>query len=371
MIKRRYIIILFSIILISSYLYTSNVQRYFSPFSSYWDPMDLENEYFVIGRYPSGHEGVAILTIDDVSYDTPASDVAMLKALTDKYGADSTFFVIPRYGGEDRPLSSNPELIDILKESLSTGDEISLHGYTHYPTSELKGKSYDEQLDIIGKGKMDLELIFGPISGFRPPAFWKNTNTYKALEELGFTYCSSASIFNVFPYNPKDTFHPLIGDGLNIIEIPCFPEDYFWEVTPQNSSLLFFELRTRFESCQKKGTPFIILTHLPRLMMLDDITERYEALEMLERFLEFAQEENIWMPNITDYLGWHTMLDDLEINARESLNELIVSISSEHDIDGMTFFFELPDVIDTIYIYKNGENVFTKLDCNPDEVVII
>ncbi|HPR41130.1 MAG TPA: DUF2334 domain-containing protein [Candidatus Methanofastidiosa archaeon] len=371
MIRRRYLFILFLIILVSSYLYTINVQRYFSPFSSYWDPFDLDNEYCSIGRFPSGNEGVAILTIDDVSYMTSAEEIQMIMELTEKYQADVTYFIIPRYGGEERTLSQNQELIEALNEALSQGDEMALHGYIHYPTMELKGKSYDEQLSIISSGKEDLESLFGEIYGFRPPSFWKNTNTYKALEEAGFQYCSSASIFNVFPYNPKDTFHPFFGDDIDIIEIPCFPEDYFWDVTPENSSTVYHELTTRFDACLKKGTPFLVFTHLPRLMAVNEITGRYEALEMMERFLEHANENNIWMPTIHEYLEWYNMLSGIEVDYKESLNELLVTITSEENIDGLTLYFDLPDIIDTIYIYYNGDNIYTKLDCASDEVITL
>ncbi|MBN1786144.1 MAG: DUF2334 domain-containing protein [Candidatus Methanofastidiosa archaeon] len=357
--------------MVSFYLYTSNVQRYFSPFSSYEDPLETKFEYFSLGRYPDAHEGVSLLTFDDVSYATSANDVMKVKEITDTYGAKSTYFIIPRYGGEGNTLSSNGDLVSYLSYCLSTGDEMALHGYTHYPTEELKGKSYEEQLELIDKGKEDLNVLFGPIYGFRPPSFWKNSNTYKALASEDFLYCSSASIFNVFPYHPKEFFHPFFGDDIDIIEVPCFPEDYFWDVTSENFSTLYFELITRFESCQKKGTAFVVFTHLPRLVNLDEATGRYEALEMLENYLEYTSENDIWMPTMREYTEWHIMFLELEINCRESLNELILTIDSQKDISGLTFFFDLPDVIDTVYIYHNGDMIYQNDDCASDEIIII
>jgi len=369
--KKSYLVLLLLIIVFGFYLYSSNMQRYFSPVSSYWDPLDTDHEYFTVGRFPDGHGSVSIFTIDDVSYASSTQDVRTIKEITSKYGASITFFVIPRYGGEDRPLSENQEIVDYLEYCISTGDEVAMHGYTHYPTKELEGKSYDEQREILEKGLLDLSGLFGPINGFRPPSFWKNTNTYKALADIGFEYCSSASIFNVFPYHPKDYFHPLFGDDIDIIEVPCFPEDYFWDVRPDNLSILSYELTTRYESCEKKGTAFVVLSHLDRLVQINEISGRSEGLLMLDNYLEYVYGENAWMPTLTEYVRWYKALGELDINSRNSQGVLTITIESENEVSGLTLYMDLTDDIDVVNIYHNEQKILN-MDANSiDDIIIV
>lgn len=77
--------------------------------------------------------------------------------------------------------------------------EIALHGYLHVrlaappaPPTEFAGLTFAEQFNLIGAGKSHLESIFSKrIAGFVPPWNSFDTNTLKALEELGFQYISA------------------------------------------------------------------------------------------------------------------------------------------------------------------------------------
>ncbi|MHC1598774.1 MAG: DUF2334 domain-containing protein [Candidatus Methanofastidiosia archaeon] len=371
MVFRKYYALIVVVVIFGALLFSFNIQRYFAPLSSFEDPLQQDNDYFSIGKYPSGYNGACMFTVDDVSFWTLTEELQSLREITRLHGAHATYFVIPMHGGAAYPISNNKEVVELLLKCMGEGDEVALHGYTHTPTAELKGKSRTDQEEIIRKGLAELTNIFGPVYGFRPPAFWKNTATYSVLEELEFLYCASACVFNVNPYHPLDTFSPFFGEEINLIEIPCFPTDYLANITSENSSEQLFKLKTRFDGCYEKGAPFVFFSHLETLLYVDKSSGRYEGLSALDKFLNYTHSLNIWMPTMLEYAKWQIFLEDIKISYNVSSNKINISMMSDDVIDGITIYMNLPDDINDVTISFNNVVCYKCDTCSKNEIIIL
>ncbi len=183
---KKYILIY--LLLILFLFYTNGFYTYF-----YFEKEDIIEDFgeFSISKYPYNYDSVFLVTVDDVSYYTdPEKLRRFLEYLREKNVAP-TLFVIPLHAGKG--VTDNPELIRVLKEY---DVEVAQHGYMH-KEKEFKSKSYDEQIEMIKKGREILEKNF-KIYGFRAPGFYHNFETSRALRDLGFTYESEMSVFDSF-----------------------------------------------------------------------------------------------------------------------------------------------------------------------------
>jgi peptidoglycan/xylan/chitin deacetylase (PgdA/CDA1 family) len=170
------------------------------------------------------------LTFDDISpsYLT-SSELTQIIDFFNDLNVACTFFVVP----DNNMLRASEEFKATLRYAMSCGHEIALHGYMHrknefgilYPLPlPIPIPSLGKQKELIRKGVERLfDLIKIKPEGFRAPFYMHNSNTTRALAELGFKYDSSATVFKTthcssFRIKWLDCFGPFITSG--IIEIP-------------------------------------------------------------------------------------------------------------------------------------------------------
>ncbi|RZN47097.1 DUF2334 domain-containing protein [archaeon] len=370
--RNRYkLLALLLVVIIAFSFYTFNLQRYMAPLSAFGNPVEEDHDLFTVNMWPNGMSGACMVTLDDISSGTSPSDMWLVDSILQEYGAHATFFVIPAHGGESNAIADNDDVTDALRQLVDKGHEVALHGYSHTPPKELRGLNKEEQASLITAGKEMLINSIGPVYGFRAPSFWDNTSTQVVLAEEGFEYNAGASLFNVYPYQPKDLFDPFFGDVIDIIEVPCFPIDYLAHVTSVSYSEDLYKLEARFEGCHSKGTPFVLFTHLPALMEVDSHTRRHEGLLLLDSFLGYAEEQNVWMPSMIEFVRWWEFITQAKIDYHMSSNNLVISVISEDVIEGLTFNLALPPDINDVSVYVNNELVFTQQDIDSDARIIL
>jgi peptidoglycan/xylan/chitin deacetylase (PgdA/CDA1 family) len=370
--RNRYkLFALLLVVLVSFSFYSFNVQRYMAPPSAFSNPVEEDHDVFSLNMWPQGTSGACIITLDHISATTPVEDLWLIDAVLQEYGAHATFFVIPSLDGEWDHITDNDDIIDVLNQLVDKGHEVALHGYSHSPSQELRGKDKQEQTELIRSGKRMLTDAIGPVYGFRPPSFWDNTDTQEVLEELGFEYNAGASLFNVYPYHPKDLFNPFFGDVIDIIEVPCFPIDYLSHITSVSYSEQLYKLEARFEGCYRKGTPFVLFTHVPSLMEKDGHTRRHEGLLLLDSYLGYAEEQNVWMPTMLEFVRWWEFITQVKVDYHTSSDNLVISVISDDIIDGLTFNLDLPDDINDVTVYVNNEIAYTQQDIAHDARIVI
>ncbi|MCK4636911.1 MAG: DUF2334 domain-containing protein [Methanomicrobia archaeon] len=185
---KKYLI--FYILLILFLFYTNGFYTYFE--SVFYREEIIEDfGEFSVSQYPYNYDSVFLVTVDDISYYTdPYKLQSFLEYLKEK-NVRPTLFVIPYHAGEK--FTDNTHIVEILKEY---DVEVAQHGYTH-TEKEFKSRSYEEQIEMIKKGREILEKDF-TIYGFRSPGFYHNFETSRALKDLGFSYESEMSIFDNF-----------------------------------------------------------------------------------------------------------------------------------------------------------------------------
>jgi peptidoglycan/xylan/chitin deacetylase (PgdA/CDA1 family) len=96
------------------------------------------------------------------------------------------------------PVPLPPEKGAILKAGVEAGIvEVALHGYCHRTIdsehlTEFAGLDYDSQIQRLAEGRRFLEAMIGsPVTTFVPPWNAYDSNTIRALEELGFETLSA------------------------------------------------------------------------------------------------------------------------------------------------------------------------------------
>lgn len=178
----------FYILLILFLFYTDGFYTYL-----YYEREEIVEDFgeFRISKYPYNYDSVFLVTVDDISYYTDPDKLKVFLEYLKEKNVNPTLFVIPYHANEK--ITDNTEVIEILKEY---DVEVAQHGYKHIE-KEFKSRSYEEQIEMIKKGKEILEKDF-EIYGFRSPGFYHNFGTSKALRDLGFSYESEMSVFDNF-----------------------------------------------------------------------------------------------------------------------------------------------------------------------------
>jgi peptidoglycan/xylan/chitin deacetylase (PgdA/CDA1 family) len=140
-----------------------------------------------------------------------------------------TFFVVP----DDSLVHASEDFKSRLRHAVNSGHEIALHGYMHkknefgifYPLPlPIPIPSLRKQKELIKKGmERMLASIYLKPEGFRAPYYLHNSNTSKALAELGMKYDSSATVFKTthcssFRIKWLNRYGPFMADG--VVEIP-------------------------------------------------------------------------------------------------------------------------------------------------------
>ncbi len=99
-----------------------------------------------------------------------------------------TILVTPYLDNKD--INDYPEFIESIKKEKKEGAEIALHGYTHERNEFSKGYEDVKNNLEIAINSFHKAFDFYP-KGF-VPGYWKeNKNTFKALNDLGFTYTTT------------------------------------------------------------------------------------------------------------------------------------------------------------------------------------
>jgi len=131
-----------------------------------------------------------------------------LAALADKYGAKVTFCVCPEVA-DSFPKDINHEIglhihpgweeLKYGKFSWFVGDEyLKTHAKQSLTSTALRDYSYEDQLDMITKGKSFLEAKFRtPVRVFTAGRWSVSNDTVKALVNQGFTHDCSAPAHSI------------------------------------------------------------------------------------------------------------------------------------------------------------------------------
>ncbi len=161
------------------------------------------------------------IRMDDITPDMDWAKFLRFKELCDLYQVKPLIGVVPE--NHDSMLSIDEPRSDFWEYLLQLEKEgwvIAQHGGTHiYSTkkkgcfplnalSEYAGKSYEEQLANLKKGREILESHQIHTDMFMAPAHSYDKNTLKALKTLGFTKLTDG--FGTMPYEWQGlTFYPI------------------------------------------------------------------------------------------------------------------------------------------------------------------
>jgi hypothetical protein len=150
----------------------------------------------------------AIVTVglryDDCAATSPESLEVRVLAACARTGVPVTFGVVPEIGlgdSHDPASTGNLPLPQSRKDMLDSARrkgilEIALHGYAHRTAragtrSEFAGVPAARQLEILSRGKAELEAFAGPVRTFIPPWNAYDRATLAGLAAAGFTALSA------------------------------------------------------------------------------------------------------------------------------------------------------------------------------------
>jgi predicted deacetylase len=174
------------------------------------------------------------LSFDDISPSYLTSEkLTEVIRFVNELGIPCTLFVVP----DSKPCQGSSDFTLELTRAIDFGHELSLHGYTHnrnefgisYPPPHFASlpipfPSLQKQEQLLKEGREKLLKLTGVrIEGFRAPGYLYNSNTLRALANLGFRYDSSATFFKTahcsrFRVQWLHDSNPFISKG--IVEIP-------------------------------------------------------------------------------------------------------------------------------------------------------
>jgi hypothetical protein len=151
------------------------------------------------------------LRYDDCAATSPESLEVRVLAACARAGVPVTFGVVPEIGlgdSHDPASTGNLPLPQSRKDMLDSARrrgilEIALHGYAHRTAkagtrSEFAGVPAARQLEILSRGKAELEAFAGPVRTFIPPWNAYDRATLAGLASAGFTALSAD------PLGPSD-----------------------------------------------------------------------------------------------------------------------------------------------------------------------
>ena len=174
----------------------------------------MEGRRLPIGSLVPAQRPLLVVSIHDVAPST-ARDVHWLRSRLDDLGVRRRVLkVIPNERGE-RPVGTDPELVEALRAEESAGSEIVLHGWTHHvdarellvdgrsaiariraglfaaDTAEFLGLDATEGGRRIAAGLAALEALGLRIDGFCAPGWLAGSATRRALGDAGLRYVVS------------------------------------------------------------------------------------------------------------------------------------------------------------------------------------
>ncbi len=206
------------------------------------------------------------LTFDDVNPSFLAySDLKRLLGFLDKEKISATLFVIPE-GLTDGPV----DYAKLVQQAHESGHEVALHGYGHTRNEfgyilPLPWPSYDKQRELLAKGKNELTRFLGeePL-GFRAPNYKHSRITLRVLNDLGFKYDSSKTVFKPthgLRYRVKTGTPPKVMNINGIVEIPV-TADYTLSTATIGLDGRLQLARKDFDWAGQVGGTFVVNNHI-------------------------------------------------------------------------------------------------------------
>ena len=238
--------------------------------------------------------------------------------MADKYGAKISYAVMPEVVKHFPPsidheigLHIHPGWQEFISDKVKyqVGDSY-LREYCNYSSRStvLRDYSFDEQKDMIKKGKEWIEQNLGAKTSFFVAGRWSiNNDTIKALIDLGFKHDCSATPSSkpchhdwsklpriCSPYHPSEGDYQLKGD-LDLLIIPISQMIVGGNVNPEASPFFGFKwLKACFLEYYRCGVPlFHICLHSP--CMADPF-----FANIMDKFLEFIARYDVTFKFVSD-----------------------------------------------------------------------
>jgi peptidoglycan-N-acetylglucosamine deacetylase len=205
-----------------------------------------------------------------------------------RQGVKATFFT---------PAHTAQNFTATLKDAVSAGHEIGVHGFVHESPVNL---AIDEERDLLKRSVDALESLTGKRpSGYRSPAWDLSANSITLLEEAGLQYDSSMMANDFQPYYARvgDVFTEEkleFGTPSSVVEFPVAWElddyPYFhWSSRPYNSGLrstedVFAAWKAEFDTAHAEKGVFTLTCH-------PEIIGRGPRVAMLERLIEHMRAQ--------------------------------------------------------------------------------
>jgi peptidoglycan/xylan/chitin deacetylase (PgdA/CDA1 family) len=191
--------------------------------------------------------------------------VPELLSLLGGHGVRATFFV-PGRVAERYP--------DRVREIVSEGHEVGLHGYTHRSPASLADG--EEEQELV-RSRAVLEELGAEIAGYRSPSWDFSEHTIELLSRHGIRYSS----------NLMDDIRPYVHPGTELVELPVHwllddaphfwfsPADWGRKIASAAEVRAIWE--EEFHGLRRRGGTLVLTMHPQvigrpgRLDMLDDL----------------------------------------------------------------------------------------------------
>ena len=253
-----------------------------------------ENEEVSLNLYPETFQSAAVFTNEGLRDDTPVESIVSLGLLIGKMGVRGTFFVTPFYYEEGELRVKNPRII-LLHKLKKSGQEIAQYGFPLSPENgaELSSVSPAGRLAGIGKGREILGSSGFTPRGYRSPGFSGTSDTFSALDKLGFLY---GSIQDCLPLTLRTVIKPW---PRGRIMYPCHPRglrvlEFISQIDPTEQPAAAEKIFRRFH---RRSAVFVFSTRFPEI-------GKPENLLRLEKFLAYLSSQNTWLCTLEELCEW-------------------------------------------------------------------
>ena len=235
----------------------------------------MYGKYLVVSIHDASPKN--LVAIEDILWELEKRNVSPLSVL-----------VIPNHEGR-YPVDSHPEFVQYMKTLEEKGCEIVLHGYEHISgkgkygslrsriqglwglhLAEFECLDYDSSRMKLEKGIAMFDRLGIEVSGFVPPCWSVNQESYRAIRDMGFSYMTL-----------RDKIIRLKDGG--IIESRAYEFE---------GILTFLDYWNRFHnsriSGRSKQTEVIRIPLHPRDLL--GSKPLYRALDIIDRYIEQGRE---------------------------------------------------------------------------------
>lgn len=334
-------------VIVISALVIIYLTRYYYRDLLFGPPVDFDEDgYIEIGLYPNDYKAALVFTCDDVNALIKPEKLENIVNILEKYGVKGVFFTTPYFRGRYM-LTRDSEVMKVLKEAEGRGHEVALHGLTHATArrkmlffgkdKEFGNMPYSEQKRRIKKGRRILETAGLTISGFRSPAFSAGIDTLKILDFEEFLYSSDTRIKPIMLMSNKrfceSLYYPYHPGDLGILDF-ISNGDYFWGYSKLGSEDLK-SLQHRFNRFYENQGVFVLLSHIKPI-------NSGKGLKILKEFLEYANDKNLWKPNLRELAEWWKAREMLYATSeiKDGVLEVMIEKGSEYPLNNLTIRFK-------------------------------